>query len=263
MHIFDQDISTNKHESHFTGSISDNWSINSTPNGGYLMALMTNAMLQQSDKRSTPIVTTNYISRCNPGEIDIHVEEFSRTAQFNRFQAKLIQEGKEKIRATGTFADEKIDCFIERYESSAPDILPLKECIAIPELPKFTLLGQLDIRLDPGCAGWMQGNLSDRSEMKGWVTFKDGRPFDLLSVIFFADVFPPPVFASQGLMAWVPTIELSVNVRKIPETKWLKGLFRTRFITCGLSESDGEIWDEDGNLVAISRQINQFRKNGV
>ena len=59
--------------------------------------------------------------------------------------------------------------------------------------------------------------------------------------------------------AWVPTIELTVNVRKPPASQWLKCIFRTRFITCGLLEEDGEVWDETGALVAISRQIAQYR----
>ncbi len=262
MHLFDRDISlTERERTRFTGNITDNWSINGIPNGGYILAILANAMLQHSDKRSTPIVTTNYFSRCTPGAADLSVEEFSRSTQFNRFQAKLNQEGKERVRSLGTFADEKIDCFIERYESSIPPISPLEECVAAPEFPALTILNQVDIRLDPACAGWMLGKLTDRSEMKGWITFRDERPFDLLSVLMFMDAFPPPVFTSQGMMGWVPTIELTVNVRKIPQTRWLKGQFRTRFITCGLLESDGEMWDEAGNLIAISRQIAQFRKN--
>jgi len=88
----------------------------------------------------------------------------------------------------------------------------------------------------------------------------DDRPHDLLSTLLLADSFPPPVFVSQGMVAWVPTIEYSVNVRFIPETKWLKGVFRTHFITGGLLEEDGELWDEYDNLVAVSRQIAQFKK---
>jgi hypothetical protein len=38
----------------------------------------------------------------------------------------------------------------------------------------------------------------------------------------------------------------------------LKCYFRTRFITCGLLEEDGKIWDQNDNLVAISRQIAQY-----
>jgi hypothetical protein len=261
LHLFDQDISLDELDpNHFKGYISNNWSINSTPNGGYLMAFVANAMLTQSDKKSTPIVTANYISRCTPNDADIYVEEFSRSTQFNRFQARLLQKGNERLRVLGTFADEKLECFLERYETTAPVISSSQDkCIPIPPLPEFTLLSHMDMRLDPACAGWMQGTLADISEMKGWISFKDDRPHDLLSILLSADCFPPPVFASQGMMAWVPTIEFTVNVRKIPETKWLQGHFRSRFITCGLVESDGELWDEEANLVAISRQIAQFR----
>jgi acyl-CoA thioesterase len=262
MHLFEQDISlSEKVPFHCKGYITDNWSINNTPNGGYLLAVLASAMLRHSEKRSTPIVTANYISRCSPGEADLHVEEFSRSKQFNRFQVTLIQDGTERIRALGTFSDEKNECFLERYETRQPEIAPLESCISLPEMPKFNLLSRMDIRLDPHSAGWMQGTLSDISEMKGWISFKDARTHDLLSVLLMADCFPPPVFASQGMMAWVPTIELSVNVRKIPESTLVKGHFRSRFITCGLVESDGELWDEEGNLVAISRQIAQFRKS--
>jgi hypothetical protein len=127
-------------------------------------------------------------------------------------------------------------------------------------MPTYTLYSQMDARLDPACAGWMQGRLSDISEHKGLISFKDNRNYDVMSVALVADAFPPPIFASQGLIAWVPTIELTVNIRNIPVTKWLKCIFRTHFINCGLLEADGEIWDENGELVAISRQIAQFRK---
>jgi acyl-CoA thioesterase len=105
----------------------------------------------------------------------------------------------------------------------------------------------------------MLGKLSDTSEIKGWIKFKNDRPFDVLSILLIADSFPPAVISSQGMVAWVPTIELSVNVRKLPTTDWLKCSFRTRFITCGLLEEDGEIWDQKGELIAISRQIAQYR----
>ena len=89
--------------------------------------------------------------------------------------------------------------------------------------------------------------------------FKNDRPFDIFSILLVADSFPPAVLTSQGMVAWVPTIEFSVNIRNIPTTQWLKCIFRTQFITCGLLEEDGEIWDATGRLIAISRQIAQYR----
>ena len=140
-----------------------------------------------------------------------------------------------------------------------PKIAGLKKCVPVPEASNYTLFSQLDIRLDPICTGWLSGNLSDTSESKGWIKFKNNRPFDVLSILLIADSFPPPILSSQGMVAWVPTIEFSVNIRNMPTTKWLKCIFRTRFITCGLLEEDGEIWDEADKLIAISRQIAQYR----
>jgi hypothetical protein len=39
----------------------------------------------------------------------------------------------------------------------------------------------------------------------------DSRPYDTTSIFLFADSFLPAIFATQGLAAWVPIIELTVN----------------------------------------------------
>jgi hypothetical protein len=261
MNLFDTDILLKDvGNSHFTGVVSENWSVNGTPNGGYLMAMIASAMLRKSDKKETPTVTANYIARCVPGEAEIQISEIARSRQFTRFEARLLQEGKEKIRALGTFVSEKNDCAVQRYETKAPELLPIGECVQMPTLPKYTLFHNLDLRLDPACAGWMTGKLTDVSQNKGYFRFTDGRPVDLLSLFLIIDAMPPAALATQGVTAWVPTIELSVNVRNLPRTDRLKCSLRTRFITCGLLEADGEVWDEEGNLAAISRQIAQFRK---
>jgi acyl-CoA thioesterase len=190
------------------------------------------------------------------------VEALAHSTQFDRFQACLVQQGQENARAWGTFAGEKDDCLVERLEAGPPEVADPRDCVALPEMPRYTIFRHLDVRLDPSCAGWMtDGRLAPRSEQKGWIRFKHSRPHDILSVILAAEAFPPAVLASQGVVAWVPTIEFSVNLRRIPDTSWLKGVFRTRFITCGLVEEDGELWDENGRLVAISRQIAQFRRD--
>ena len=260
MHQFDQDTLLAPDEPFsFSGHITENWSINDVPDGGYLMAILAKAMMHHCEMRSTPIITANYLSRCEPGEARILIDRMAASKQFERFQANLHQNGKEKIRAFGTFASESIDCVRESYEVSEPRVEKLEKCASVPELPNFTLFSQVDIRLDPICTGWVSGELSDNSEIMGWIKFKNDRPFDLLSILLVADSFPPAVLTSQGMVAWVPTIEFSVNIRNIPTTQWLKCIFRTRFITCGLLEEDGEIWDEAGRLIAISRQIAQYR----
>lgn len=261
MGMFDDDIAVvEKSAGVFEGTVSDNWSVSGNPNGGYLMAILAGAMTARSDKKSTPIVTANYISRFVPGLVEVRLEEVSRTAQFNRYDARLIQDGKEKIRALGTFGIEKNGCAIERYETGAPELASVSACIPMPQMPQYTLFHNLDMRLDPASAVWLRGKTADKSEQKGWVKFRDGRSYDLLSLFLIADSIPPAIFVSQGPASWVPTIELSINIRNMPATEWLRFSLRTRFVTCGLLEADGEVWDDAGNLISISRQIAQIRK---
>ena len=87
----------------------------------------------------------------------------------------------------------------------------------------------------------------------------DGRPPDLLSLLLFADGLPPPVFARVGPSGWVPTIELAVHLRARPAPGYVQCLFRTRYVTQGLLEADGELRDSTGRLVALSRQLARLR----
>ena len=261
MHLFDQDITVTPKEPYFfKGHVSDNWSINGNPNGGYLLALVASAMVKHSDKTATPILTANYLARCMPGDVELGVEAMAQSKQFNRFQTRLLQEGTEKIRAFGTFAIDTDECFVKRYEAGPPEIAPLDKCIGFPKMPKYTLYDNMEVRMDPECAGWMENRLSDKSEHKGYIRFRDKRSVDLFAVTLAADAFPPAVFSTQGMAAWVPTLEFSISIRNITDTEWLKCRFRTRFINCGLLEEDGEIWDENNELIAVSRQIAQYRK---
>lgn len=127
MHPFDQDIKLGTGQSFsYSGHISGNWSINGVPNGGYIMAVLANAMLQFSDMQATPVITVNFLNRCDPGDAEVAVERMSRSKQFERFQARLLQDGREKARAfwkkmakSGTKA-ENWSLFQNRLHSIAP-----------------------------------------------------------------------------------------------------------------------------------------------
>ncbi len=260
MHLFDHDIIPAPRD-RLTSDIvvSDNWSINNIPNGGYLMGILARAALAVSEKQSTPIVTAAFLSRTIPGPAAIVIKKISSSKQFERFEAGLFQNGVKTIQAMATFAGQTDECTVTRYETTAPEMDLVENCIMIPELPGYSLFSNMDIRLDPECVGWMSGNLIQRSEHRGWIRFRENRAFDIPSILLVADAFPPPIFASQGMVAWVPTLEFSVSIRNPPVSRWLKCIFRTRFITCGLLEEDGQVWDEAGNLVAISRQVAQYK----
>ncbi len=266
MYQFDQAIQAREVQSLGEGitnhivDVSTRYSVVKVPNGGYLMALLARQMLDKSDKNTTPIITVNFLTRTGYGDAQIKVSEVSRSRQFNRYEAVLSQNGEQILKAMGSFMANDLDCSIERYEEPSPDIADLDDCVEMPKIPNFTIYDEVDVRLDPQTVPWLKGEKGTKSEHCGWIRFADGRDFDLCGILLASDAFPPPIFATEGVATWVPTIEMSVNIRNLPVGKWLKCRFRTKHITCGLLEEDGELWDEAGNLVAISRQIAQFRR---
>jgi hypothetical protein len=82
-----------------------------------------------------------------------------------------------------------------------------------------------------------------------------GIPDYAIGLLLVADAFPPPIFNTTLPAAWVPTVELTVHVRGVPEPGPLRCWFRSRFVHDGLLDEEGEIWDSTGKLVAQSRQL--------
>jgi hypothetical protein len=92
------------------------------------------------------------------------------------------------------------------------------------------------------------------ARLEGWMRFADGRIADVAALPLLADAFPPAVL-DVSAAAWVPTVELTVHVRGRPAPGWIAASFRTRFLSDGYFEEDGELWDSTGRLVALSRQL--------
>ena len=261
MHLFDNDIQLIQDGRHrYAARVSGNWSINKTPNGGYLLALLAEAALGHSAKANLAILTANFIARTIPGPAVVTIESMGATRNFDRWQVSLFQEQAETLRSMVTLMADGAASAGTRYEKTAPDLAGRDLCIKFGQMPGYTLFDHMEVLLDPGCAGWINGELADRSELRGWTKFTDDRPWDPAALMLIADAFPPPIFRSQGMVAWVPTLEMSVNIRNLPQTRWLKCVFRSRFLNGGMVEEDGEIWDAGGELVAISRQVAQYRK---
>ena len=92
--------------------------------------------------------------------------------------------------------------------------------------------------------------------MEGHGGFKDGRPSCLRSLGFFADAFPPPVL-NYEITKWVPTVELTIQFFRRPQNvnDLLPVRFYNEFMENGMSSTLGEIYDSEGNLLAVSRQL--------
>jgi acyl-CoA thioesterase len=61
----------------------------------------------------------------------------------------------------------------------------------------------------------------------------------------------------------VPTVALTVQVRRRPAPGWMLGRFWSQDLRDGRVIEDGALWDAQGHLVAQSRQLALVRQGGA
>jgi acyl-CoA thioesterase len=234
------------------------WDIGGVANGGFVMALMARAIGSLTGHLDPVTVTVHYTAPVRSGAVEIGGELLRRGRRLGTARGKLRQGEKVVAFALGTFGDLTMMGKGLRYEAGLPSLPPPEQCVSHREGPfglAPPIAEKVELRIHPEHTGFATGVPHGKPEMAGWARFADGRPMDTLGMLLIADAFPPPVFNAGLPIAWVPTIELTVHVHKRPAPGWIGGSFRTDHINAGFLEEDGILWDEHGDVVALSRQI--------
>ena len=183
-----------------------------------------------------------------------------RGRSLSTLRATLSRDGTALVYVSGVFADAvRPASDANLVLGTPPKLPPPEECLVVepsdsaPLPPPFS--GKVDLRIHPDDAGMMAGNRANNSLMRGWFRLSDGERMNADAVVLAADAFPPAIFNSDLTIGWTPTVELTVQVRNPFPSGWLACRYATRFVTDGMLEEDGEIWDDSGNPVALSRQL--------
>lgn len=242
------------------------YNIGHNPNGGYLMAVGAAAIRQLHPAHPDPLSVTVHYLRPGQGGHDCRIEaQLLRTGKsMSNGRATLIQEDKPRIEVMAAFGDLS-QAEPAQLRIAPPDMPTPEQCIGRSgeaqgvDLP---ITGPLDIRLHPEQASPNGGR--PEALVSGYIRFRDGRPPDPLSLLLFSDAFPPAIFGLLGMVGWVPTLELTVQVRRRPAPGWIQTQFRTLDLGGGMMVEDGWLWDSQGELVAQSRQLAMLlRKPGA
>ncbi|MGH9000437.1 MAG: thioesterase family protein [Acidimicrobiia bacterium] len=250
---FDRDTALVPGDAGIGVDISPAWDIGVRPNGGYLLALVVRAMREAAGFPDPVTVTGHYLRPPTQGAARVEVETVRRGGRHGTASARLIAGGEECLRVLGTFGDLAAADGPSQPLPPAPDVPSPEDCPRLEEVPGWQVIprfyDQIDARIaEFGSADGTVGRIT------GWLRFSDGRPPDADSLLLFADGLPPAVLAVTRA-GWVPTVELTIHVRARPAAGWLLASFSTRFLVGGYLEEDGELWDSDGRLVALSRQL--------
>ena len=242
------------------------WVVGGGVNGGYLLAVIGNAIRAELADVGQPdpiTVTAYYLTPSIPGPAVVRVRRVRVGGQRSTVAVSLVQhqDGVEVERLTvlavyGSLA--RMPTEVHR-EMPPPDLPPVEECVEAGFAPEEVrrvapLLERFGTRLDPAYVGWRTGEPSGSGIIQGWFRLADDRPLDVIALLLVVDALPPVTF-DLGLPGWAPTLELTAHVRAHPEPGWARVRHATRNISAGQFEEDCEVWDARGRLVAQSRQL--------
>ncbi len=239
----------------WTAQVSSNWNVEGVPNGGYLMALCLAAASREVSHPDPLSMNSHFLGRTLPGEATIRNRVIKRGRSLSVTAVDLIQNGRVCVTSLITWGD------LSTFTGPSGPLLPPPSLPEDAELhsgpnmqPETPFTKRFDYLMPREITRGASGHPTGKAEARGRMRFADARPPDLLSMPLMTDGFPPAIF-QLGYYGWAPTLELTIHFRARPRPGWLTVDLISRHLLDGTFEEDCNIWDSNGDLVAMSRQL--------
>ncbi|NQX89453.1 MAG: thioesterase family protein [Halioglobus sp.] len=259
MNQFAQDIAVARVAAgHYRGELVEGWRVGAVPNGGYVMAVAGQALREALPHKDPLSVSAFYLTPTALGPIDCRIEVLGGGRSTSFAEVKMFQQGELKVKVMAAYTD------LDRLKGESWSATSRPEYPAWDDCPPSGDKGvefrqRAELRLVSGQEIFSERRGNGSGEFQGWVRHRDGSAPDVIALLMFADASPPPVLTVFGPVGWVPTVELTVQVRGHPAPGPIQFRTACRHLSRGVVEADGEYWDCNGRLVAISRQTAKFR----
>lgn len=238
-----------------TALITDAWNTPlEKPNGGYVLAIMTRALMDELDVGRPAGLAITYLAPPEPGleaRFEIRTIKLGRRVQTAEVQMNQGDRPVAHLVANFLRDHEGIS-----QELGSPPGLPGPDDCLDPKVGNETPTGmfeQLDHRWTRA-PGWAGGEPTGDPSQESWIRLAGGVPIDWPALALLCDALPPPIL-ELGVHVSM-TVQLTVHLHRLPAPgSWVAAKMTTRHAVNGMHEEDGELWDEEGNLLAQSRQL--------
>lgn len=242
----------------WAAELTTDWNIGDSANGGYAMMPVLRALREVGGHPDPLSVTTHFLRPVRGGgAARITTELIRRGRSVSVARGTLHQAGADRLVVTAAMGDLATPALDDgpALDVPAPPLPDPDDCVdrsGAVQGVDLAISSRCDVRLpdDRMLAGG-----ADDAVTEGWIRFRDGTPPSPLALALFADAFPPSLFSKLGRVGWVPTIELTVHVRRRPAPGWIQARLECDDLVDGRMIETGTLWDSAGRLVARSRQL--------
>lgn len=261
-----QTVSREGDRGSFTAEVAHGWRAGRGPHGGYLSAIILRALtLALADPARSPrSLTIHFLKAPEEGPVLIETAIERSGRSLSSLSARMSQDGATMALALAAFSVAWKG--LEVNELAMPEVAPPSPerrpgtLIPLEHGPAFARY----ITLQPRFGGMPFAGEGQPLDTGGWLGLVEPRALDALALAFFTDALIPTPFQRLPGPAPAPTIDITIHFRTaLPRPgrevadphELVLARARARLIHEGFFEEDAVIWDQDGNVLAQSRQL--------
>ena len=265
-HLFDQAIAlTPQADGTWLGRTSPAYANMVGPFGGLTAAQVLNGVLQHPQLLGEPIaLTVNFAAALEDGPFVVQARPARTNRSTQHWIIEMSQEGQTVITATAVTA--------ARRKTWSLDDEPMPACPAPGDVPlppypgPIEFVNRYEMRPVMGCMPEVWDGTGDSSLSRLWVRDHPPRPLDFASLAAIADIFLPRVFIRRSTPVPVGTVSMTVyfhaNGAQLAQcgVEYLMGQARAQAFRNGFFDHTGQLWNEEGVLLATTHQIVYYKE---
>ncbi|MDQ1713291.1 MAG: hypothetical protein QOE45_2741 [Frankiaceae bacterium] len=243
----------------YAAEISPDWWVFTGPNGGYVASIVLRAMTETvaEPQRAARSLTVHYLRPAKAGAAEVRTDVARAGRSLTTVTAELHQAGERVAIATAAFATAREGGWAF-HDAVAPDVPKPGDLVtaALPDRVAPPISHRFEYR-PVTTRPLFQG--AERADVVAWQRLREPAPFDPVLLATVSDAHAPAVFVKATAPLATVTVDLTVHFRSPAAAGhadgWCLGAFRSTVATDGYIEEDGEMYGEDGTLLAQSRQL--------
>ena len=253
---------TQRGDGRFVAAFDRSWWVVVGPNGGVIAALLLRAaQASVAPDRSPRTITVHYVRPPVEGEVEmeVSVDRTGRTVSF--VSVRMLQSDRLVASAMVALATAR-DAPIEWEQRSPPQVRSLAESFMMEgDGSEIPIRDRWDQAWAVGVPGQALTEVSGGFEAGGWLRLADPEPYDAAVIAAMSDAWVPAVMVHSEAAVHTPTLELTVHFRRdiaeadLDPNEHCCAVFRQHSAHEGFLDESGEIWSEDGRLLAMCRQM--------
>jgi acyl-CoA thioesterase len=222
------------------------------PNGGYVAALLMRALVSEVGDPARPArsLTVHFAQPAaeGPARVETALHRAGRSMSF--LSARLVQDDHHVASALVAFGTGRAEL---AFQDDQPEVADWSDVAAVgttgvPIADRYEYRPLAPAELFSGAP----------SDYWCWLRLREPRPVDAVLLATHVDALYPALMLRSTTPVLVPTVDLTVHFRQSPRPGfdgWCLAHVRSRTAAEGFVEEDVDLFDDEGRLLAQSRQL--------